>query len=146
MNSYQIKALHKTLDFSFTAGRPKNEHCILIPRDIMTVTDMKITFSPNHVLKHLKPGKKLDSFHYKPYHSKMLCVVDCFNKYLKHYNTKVLTDTKALFVTYGKPFRVATISSRRRWMKKLFIETSILSEYTPRINYAFLKHLCRMMS
>ena len=106
----------------------------------MTVTDMRVTFSHNRVLKHLKPGKKLDSFHYKPYHSKMLCVVDCFNKYLKHDNTKVLTDTKALFVTYG------TINSRRRWVKKLFIETSILSEYTPRINYAFLKHLCRMMS
>ena len=111
----------------------------------MTVTDIRVTFSPNHVLKHLKPGKKFDSSHYKPYHSKM-CVVDCFNKYLKHDNTKVLTDTKALFVTYGKPFRVATINSRRRWVKKFFIETSILSEYTPRISYAFLKHLCRMIS
>ena len=33
--------------------------------DIITVTDIGVTISSNHVLKHLKPGKKLDSFHYR---------------------------------------------------------------------------------
>ena len=82
-----------------------------------------------------KPGKKLDSFHYRAYRNKNLCVVYCLKKYLKHRNTKVQTDTKALFITYGKPFRAAAIDSRKRWVKLLLIETSILKEFTP--------HTCR---
>ena len=35
--------------------------------DRMTITDIGVTFSPNHVLKHSKPEKKLDSFHYRAY-------------------------------------------------------------------------------
>ena len=42
------------------------------------------------------------------------------------------TDTKALFLTYGKPLRTAAINSMRRWMKEIFIEMSILKEHTPR--------------
>ena len=42
------------------------------------------------------------------------------------------TDTKALFLTYGKPLRTAAIDSMKRWMKDIFIEMSILKEYTPR--------------
>ena len=103
--------------------------------DRMTVTDIGVTFSPNHVLKHSKPGKKLDIFHYRAYHNKKLCVVDCLKEYLKRRSTKVQTDTKALFITYDKPFRAAAIDSMRRWVKDLFIETSILKEYTP--------HICR---
>ena len=38
--------------------------------DRMTVTDIGVIFSPNHVLKHSKPGKKLDSSHYLAYHNK----------------------------------------------------------------------------
>ena len=98
--------------------------------DRMTVTDIGVTFSPTHVLKHLKPGKKLGSFHYRAYHNKRLCVVDCLNEYLKRRSTKVQTDTKALFITYGKLFRAAAINSMKRWEKDLFIETSILKEYT----------------
>ena len=33
--------------------------------DRMTVIDIEVTFSPNNVLKHSKPGKKLGSFHYR---------------------------------------------------------------------------------
>ena len=43
----------------------------------MTVTDKRVTFSHNHVLKHSKPVKKLDSFQYSAYHNKKLRVVDC---------------------------------------------------------------------
>ena len=103
--------------------------------DRMTVTDIGVTFSPNHVLKHSKPGKKLDSFHYSAYYNKKLCVVDCLKEYLERRSTKVQTDTKTLFITYGKPFRAAAIDSTRRWVKDRFIETSILKEYTP--------HICR---
>ena len=56
-----------------------------------------------------------------------------FKEYLRRRSTKVQTDTKALFITYGKPFRAAAIDSMRRWVKDLFIETSILKEYTTEI-------------
>ena len=97
----------------------------------MAVTDIGVTFSPNHILKHSKPGKKLDSFHYRAYQNRRLCVVDCLKEYLKRRSTKVQTDTKALFITYREPFRAAAIDSMRRWVKDLFIETSILEECTP---------------
>ena len=83
--------------------------------DRITVTDMGVTFSPNHVLKHSKPVKKLNSFHYRAYQNKKLRVVDCLKEYLKGRNTKVQAYTKALFITYGKPFRTAAIDSMRRW-------------------------------
>ena len=38
----------------------------------MTVTDIGVTFSVNHVLKHSKPGKKLNSFHYRAYDNKVM--------------------------------------------------------------------------
>ena len=121
--------------FTFTAGRPKNKHYIFFTVDRTAVTDIGVTFSPNHVLKHSKPGKKLHSFHYRAYHNKRLCVVECLKEYLKLHNTKVQTYTNALFITNGKPFRVAAVDSMRRWVKELFMETSILKEYTP--------HTCR---
>ena len=63
------------------------------------------------------------------------CVVDCLKEYLKRRSTKVQTYTKALFITYGKSFRAAAINSMRMWVKDLFIERSIVKEYTP--------HTCR---
>ena len=65
--------------------------------------------------------------------TKKLCVVDYLKEYLKRHSTKVQTDTKALFITYGKSFRSAAINLKRRWVKKVFIETSILKEYTPHL-------------
>ena len=50
---------------------------------------------------------------------------------LKLGSTKVQTDTKTLFVTYGKPFRAVVFNSMRKWVKDLFRETSILKEHTP---------------
>ena len=82
--------------------------------DRTTVTDIGVIFSPNHVLKHSKPGKKLDSFHYRACHNKKLCIADCLKEYLKCRKLKVQTDTKALFITYGKPFRAAVIDSMRK--------------------------------
>ena len=77
--------------------------------DRVTVTDKGVTFSPNHVLKHSKPGTKLDSFQYKAYYNKTLCVADCLKECFKRRSTKMQTDTIALFITYGKPFWVAGI-------------------------------------
>ena len=99
----------------------------------MTVTDIKVTFFPHHVLKHSKPEKKLDSFHYKTYYNKKSCFVGCLKEYLNRRNIKVQTDNKALLKTYCKTFRAAAIDSLRRWVKELFIETFILKRphHTP---------------
>ena len=96
----------------------------------MAVAEIGVIFLPNYVLKHSEPGRKLDSFHYRAYHKKRLCVADCLKEYLKRRNTKVQTHTKALLIIYDKTFRVAAIDSMR-WVKELFIETSILKEYAP---------------
>ena len=101
----------------------------------MTVTYIGVTCSPYHVLKHLKPGKKLDNFYYRAYHNKKLRVVDCLKEYLKPRSTKMQTDTIALFITYGNPFRAVATDPMKRWMNDLFRETSTLKEYTP--------HTCR---
>ena len=70
----------------------------------------------------------MDSFHYAAYYNKKLFVVDCLKEYLMRRNTKVHTETKLLFITYGKAFRAAAIDSMRGWVKDLFTETSILKE------------------
>ena len=89
--------------------------------DRIIIIDIEVKFSPNDVFKHSKPGKKLDSFHYRAYQNKRLCAVDCLKKYLKYRSTKVQTDIKGLFIIYEKPFRAAAIDSTRRWVKDLFI-------------------------
>ena len=134
MTSHQIKALNKNFCscyYCWEAQRMNTAYFFTVDR--MTVTDIAVTFSANHVVKHSKPGKKLDSFHYRVYHIEKLCIVDCLKEYLRRRSTKVQTDTKALFITYSKPFRAAAIDSMRRWVKDLFIETSILKEYTTEI-------------
>ena len=45
--------------------------------DRMIVTDIGVTYLPNYVRKHSKPGKKLDSFPYRTYYNKKLCAADC---------------------------------------------------------------------
>ena len=64
----------------------------------MTIAFIGVTLSPNHVLKHSKPGTKLDSFHYRAYHNKKLCVVDCLKEYLKRRNTKGLVNLSYAFL------------------------------------------------
>ena len=131
MTSYQIKVFtQKLLILLSRLGGQRMSTVYFFTLDRMTVTDIEVTFSPNHCLKYSKPGKTLDSFHYRAYHSKKLCVVDCLKANLKRRSTKVQTDTKALFKTCGKPFKAAAIDSMRRWVKYHFIETSILKEYT----------------
>ena len=97
--------------------------------DRMIVTDIGVTYLPNYVPKHSKPGKKLDNFHYRACYNKKLCAADCLKEYLKRHNTKLQNDAKALF-------RAGAIDSMKRWVKELFIETSILKEYTHRNVYS----------
>ena len=97
----------KLLIFPLLLGGQRMNTAYFFTVDRMKITEIGVTFSPNHVLKHSKRGKKLDSFHYRAYYNKTLCVVDYLKEYLKRRNTKVQTDTKALLITYGKPFRAA---------------------------------------
>ena len=62
---------HKRLILPLLLGGPKMN--TFFTADRMTVTDIGVAFSPNHVLKQPKPGKKLSSFHYRAYHNKKLC-------------------------------------------------------------------------
>ena len=125
----------KVLTLLLLLGGHRMNAAYFIAVDRMAVTDIGVTFSPYHVFKHSKPGKMLDSFYNRAYHKKKLYVVDCLKEYLKPHNHKVQTETKVLFISYGKLFRAAAINSMRRWAKDLSIATSILKEYTP--------HTCR---
>ena len=42
--------------------------------DRMIISSTSVTFSPEHVLKHSKPGRKLDVFEYRAYSDPNLCV------------------------------------------------------------------------
>ena len=48
----------------------------------MTLTDIGVTFLPNHVLKHSKPGKHLADFHLRAFHNKHLRIADCLKNML----------------------------------------------------------------
>ena len=78
--------------------------------DRMAVTNIRVTFLPNNALNYSQIGKKLSSFHYTGITKKTFSVVDCLKEYLKCRSTKVQTDTKALFKTYGKHFRGSIFS------------------------------------
>ena len=82
----------KLLILLLLLGGQRMNTVIYFTVDRMTVTDIRGTFSPNHVLKHSKQGKKLDSFHHRAYPNKSLCIVDRLKEYLKRRSTKAQTD------------------------------------------------------
>ena len=75
----------------------------------MTVTDIGVTFSPHHFLNIQNQERSWTVFTIGHITTKGY-VVDCLKEYLKRRNTKVQTDTKALFLTYGKLFRASAIN------------------------------------
>ena len=116
MTSYQIKALQKkVLKLLLHFGDQRMNTVYFSTAERMTVTDIGVTFSVNHVFKHLKPGKKLNNFHYRAYHNKKFMFVDCLKEYLQCCNTKVKADS--FIYNYGKPFTAAAIDAMRRCVK-----------------------------
>ena len=103
---------------------------LLLTIDKIAVTDIVVTFSPNHVTEHSKPGRKLDSFYYRTYQNKNLCVIDFLKEYLKRPSKQAQTNTKAGSITYGRRFKTAAINSMRRMVQDSFVKTSILKEHT----------------
>ena len=104
----------------------------------MIISSTGVTFSPEHVLKHSKPGHKLDVFEYRAYSDLKLCVLECVKEYIQRRNGRVDKDQKRLFITYGKPYHAASIDTLRRWINDTFAETNLIENFTP--------HSCRSAS
>ena len=68
--------------------------------DTMIISSTSVTFSPEHVLKHSKPGRKLNFFEYRGYSDTKLCVLGCVNEYIHPRNDRVDKDHKGIFITY----------------------------------------------
>lgn len=84
---------------------------------------------PLHVLQHSRPGRKIDSFHYRSYdHDKRFCLLKC----LKRRGKRFLSQTVKLLITVGKPYREASQDTMRRCIKTLFLDKKILKDLTPR--------------
>ena len=104
----------------------------------MIINSECIVFLPVGVLKHSKPGRKMDTFQYRSYPEEKLCIVNCLKEYLKR-RSDVPHDCTQLLITYGKPKRPAATDTVRRWVKDLFKETKVIPEY-------FTPHSCRSAS
>ena len=62
----------------------------------MIISSTSVTFSPEHVLKHENPGRKLDVFEHRTYRDAKL--------YTRRRNDKIDKDQKRLFITHRKPY------------------------------------------
>ena len=68
--------------------------------DRMIIFSTNVTFSPVHVLKHSKPGRKLDVFEYRAYSDPKLFVLECVKEYIYRRNDRVNKEQKRFFITY----------------------------------------------
>ena len=92
---------------------------------------------PSHILKHSRQGRKIDTFEYRAYHIKKLCVVDCLKNYLQRRLEKVNDNITQLLITHRKPYKATYIDTIRRWIKELFTSCGLFN-FTP--------HSCRAAS
>ena len=82
--------------------------------DKMIISSTSVTFSPEHVLKHSKPGRKLDVFEYWAYSDSKLRVLECVRECIHRKNDRVDKQQKRLFITYRKRYHTASIDTLRR--------------------------------
>ena len=106
--------------------------------DRMIISSTSVTLSPEHVLKHSKPGRKLDFFGYWAYSDPNLFVLECLKEYIQRRNYRVDKLQKRLFITYRKPYHTASIDTLRRWIKETFAQANLIENFTP--------HSCRSAS
>ena len=52
----------------------------------MIISSTSVTFSPEVILKHSKPGRKLDVSEYRAYSDPKLCVLECVKEYIRRRN------------------------------------------------------------
>ena len=95
------------------------------------ISSTSATFSPKHVLKRSKPGRKLDVFEYRAYSDPNLCVLECLKAYIHRRNDRVDKLQKRLFITYRKPYHAASIDTLRRWIKETFAQTNLVENFSP---------------
>ena len=79
--------------------------------DRMIISSTSVTFSPEHVLKHSKQGRKLDVFEYRAYSDPKLCVLERLKEYIHRRNDTVDKEQKRLFITNQKPYHTALIDT-----------------------------------
>ena len=80
----------------------------------------------------------MDVFEYRAYSDPKLCVLESVKEHINRRNDRVDKEQKKLVITYGKPYRTASIDTRRRWIKETFAETNLIVNFTP--------HSCRYAS
>ena len=108
---------HKLLILLLLLGGQRMNTIASFQVDKLLINSSAPTFAPGHVLKHSRAGQKLDTFTYRAYPLKDLCVVDCLAEYLKRRSARVNSETKHLFITYGQPYKAASIDTLRRWVQ-----------------------------
>ena len=99
--------------------------------DNMFINTECAIFSPNKVLKHSKPGRKLDQSTYRSFLQKEICIVDTLQGYLTHRKLRVDCSIKKLFITFKAPYHEASIDTLRRWIYDLFSGSQLLKNFTP---------------
>ena len=105
--------------------------------DRMVISTNSVTFSPGHVLKHSRQGKKLDTFEYRAFTDPKLCVLECLKEYIERREQKVPESEKKLFITNKKPYHATSENTLRRWVKQVFQDVHLI-DFTP--------HSCRSAS
>ena len=83
------KSLNKLLILFLLLGGQRMNTAYFFTLGRVTVTDIGVTFSSNHVLKHPLLGLS---------QRKVMCYCRLFKKNLKYRNTKVQADAKAIFI------------------------------------------------
>ena len=56
--------------------------------DIVIISSTSVTFSPQHILKPSKPGRKLDIFEYQVYSDPKRRVLECVKEYIHRRNDR----------------------------------------------------------
>ena len=104
----------------------------------MIICSKSVTFWPEHVLKHSKPGRKLDVFEHRVYSDTNICILECVKEYIHRRNDRVDREQKRLFITYQKPYHTTSIGTLWRWIKETFAKTNLIENFT--------RHSCRSAS
>ena len=127
----------KLLTLLLLLGAHRLSTIALFSVDHMILNDLSVTFSPTGVLKQSRDGTPLDTFEYRAYPDKRLCVIDCLNEYIfrRDQHADLLSDQ--LIITTRKPFHGASTDTMRRWMKEVFHKNNIIN---------FSPHSCQAAS
>ena len=96
--------------------------------DIVIISSTSVTFSPQHILKPSKPGRKLDIFEYQVYSDPKRRVLECVKEYIHRRNDRA----DRVILTYRKLYHAASLDTLRRWIKETFAEINLIGNFTSR--------------